>query len=77
MAADGPQPGGLTNDQAITLRRIAFGESDVQLLRRADIERLLERRLITTTASGMALTDSGRKCFDSLPRGIFAMKPMS
>jgi hypothetical protein len=76
MAADAPQLGGLTNDQAITLRRVAFGESDVQLLRRADIERLLQLRLITVAGNDMALTDAGRKCFDSLPRGIFAMKPI-
>jgi hypothetical protein len=67
-------PGKLTDEQAVTLRRIAFGESEVRSLRPADLERLLELRLIAHGADGLELTDLGRDCFDSLPRGVFASR---
>jgi hypothetical protein len=65
----------LTDDEAITLRRIAFGQSDVRSLRRADVDRLLRLRLIAEDKNSMALTISGKEHFDSLPRSLFAIRP--
>ena len=59
----------LTDEEAVTLRRVAFGQSDVRTLRQADLERLLALRLI---AGGSAGPDLGREHFDSLPRAVFA-----
>jgi hypothetical protein len=73
-AAQVLKPGELTDQEAITLRRVAFGESDVGLLRRADIERLLMLCLIAADGTGLTLTSSGRARFDALPRATFAMK---
>lgn len=73
-AANGAQLRNLTDDQAITLRRVAFGESDIRLLRPADIKRLQELRLIAATGSSMTLTNWGRNQFDSLPRATFVAK---
>lgn len=66
--------GDLTGDEAITLRRVAFGESDVRLLRPADIQRLLDLRLIAVVGDDLALTNAGRIHYDSLPRATFAAK---
>jgi hypothetical protein len=74
-AANASQPAELTGDEAITLRRVAFGESDLRFLRHADIQRLLNLRLIATAADGMmALTKAGRTHYNSLPRATFAAK---
>lgn len=69
------RPFTLTDEQATTLRRVAFGESLTRSLRRADLERLLELRLITEGKDGMGLTPSGRAHFESLPRATFAGPP--
>ncbi len=60
----------LTDDEAVTLRRVAFGESEVRMLRRADLDRLLKLRLIEPSKGTMHLTVSGREHFDSLPRPV-------
>jgi hypothetical protein len=73
--ANVPQAQVLTDDEAITLRRIAFGESEVRVLRRADIDRLLQLRLIAAGPQGMVLTRTGKEHFDSLPRASFAARP--
>ncbi len=65
----------LTDEEAVTLRRVAFGESDLRSLRRADIVRLLKLRLIAESGGTMLLTNAGRQHFDSLPRSVFAAKP--
>jgi hypothetical protein len=62
----------LSDDEAVTLRRVAFGQSEVRSLRRADLERLLRLRLIEEVKGGMRLTSSGKEHFDSLPRVVFA-----
>jgi hypothetical protein len=72
--AQAPQSGELTDQEAITLRRVAFGESEVRVLPRSDIDRLVLLRLIAADGTGMVLTNSGRARFDSLPRAMFAMK---
>ena len=68
-------PSKLTPDEAVTLRRVAFGESDERTLRPADLERLLALRLIASGPDGPVLTLSGRALFDSLPRAVFAARP--
>ncbi len=65
----------LTDDEAVTLRRIAFGESDLRSLRRVDVERLRKLRLIADGRSTLVLTVSGREHFESLPRAVFAGRP--
>ena len=70
-----PPPSRLTEAEAVTLRRVAFGESVVRALRQADLERLLELRLIAIGREGPELTVSGRAYFDSLPRAVFAARP--
>lgn len=65
-------PSTLTGDEAVTLRRVAFGESEVRTLRQADLARLLELRLIVSGRDSLELTSSGRTYFDSLPRSVFA-----
>ena len=70
-----PPPSRLTEEEAITLRRVAFGQSDVRSLRQADLARLLELRLIASGRDGPELTLSGRAYFDALPRAVFAARP--
>ncbi|MGE5149103.1 MAG: hypothetical protein ACM3II_03190 [Rhodospirillaceae bacterium] len=71
-----PPPSKLTADEAVTLRRVAFGESDVRTLRPADLERLLALRLIVVGGpDGPELTRSGRDIFNALPRAVFAGRP--
>ena len=70
-----PPPSKLTAEEAVTLRRVAFGESDVRSLRLADLERRLALRLIAGGRDGPVLTPSGRSYFDSLPRAVFAARP--
>jgi hypothetical protein len=69
-----PPPSKLTEAEAVTLRRVAFGQSDVRSLRPADLERLLVLRLIVTGRDGPELTDAGRAHFESLPRACFAAR---
>jgi YbbR domain-containing protein len=64
----------LTDDEAITLRRIAFSESDIRSLRRGDVDRLLKLRLVAEAKNNLVLTISGKEQFDSLPRSLFAAK---
>jgi hypothetical protein len=60
----------LSDDEAVTLRRVAFGESEVRMLRRADLDRLIKLRLIAPSKGTMQLTTSGKEHFDSLPRPV-------
>lgn len=68
-------PINLSADEAVTLRRIAFGESDVRTLRRDDLDKLRTLRLIETTPGGLRLTVGGDELFKSLPRSLFASAP--
>ena len=65
----------LTDDEAVTLRRVAFGESVLRTLRPADITRLLALRLIVRDRDGVVLTTAGKAHFESLPRALFSNKP--
>jgi hypothetical protein len=73
--ANVPPPPTLTDEEAVTLRRIAFGESELRSLRRADIDRLLQLRLITRGGDRMVLTGAGKEHYEGLPRAAFAAKP--
>jgi len=70
-----PQLPNITDEEAVTLRRVAFGQSDIRTLRRADLDQLLQLRLIEEVKGGLRLTISGKEHFDSLPRGVFADAP--
>ena len=69
------RPVTLSDDEAITLRRVAFGESDVKTLRRGDLDRLRALQLIETLGTGVRLTLSGEEHFRALPRSVFASGP--
>ena len=62
----------LTDDEAVTLRRVAFGESEVRSLRRADLDRLMRLKLIVADGNHLQLTSSGRDHLAALPRATFA-----
>ncbi len=68
-------PSKLSEEEAVTLRRVAFGQSDVRSLRPADLARLLALRLIVDGRDGPELTRTGRDAFESLPRAVFAARP--
>ncbi len=68
-------PSRLTQDEEITLRRVAFGQSEVRALRAADLDRLRKLALIEDGKEGPQLTQAGRAHFDSLPKGVFAGAP--
>lgn len=72
--APAPIPPKLTDEEAITLRRIAFGQSEVRALRRDDIDRLRRLALIVASKHGFSLTASGQELVESLPRSLFATK---
>ena len=71
------RPIALSDDEAVTLRRVAFGESELRTLRRADLDRLQELRLIEKSSTGVRLTAHGEEHFKSLPRSVFASGPRS
>jgi hypothetical protein len=58
----------LTTSEQITLRRVAYGQSDPASLSVQDLRRLRELGLIEGPARGPAMTASGQRCFDSLSR---------
>jgi hypothetical protein len=70
-----PSPSQLTDAEAVTLRRVAFGQSEARTLRQADLARLLALRLIVDGRDGPELTRTGRDAFNALPRALFAAKP--
>jgi hypothetical protein len=61
-----PQPAKLTPDEEITLRRVAFGQSEVRAMRRDDLIRLRRLGLIEDAKDGPRLTAAGKRCFDAL-----------
>ena len=77
MTAPGPVggPHALTAEQEVTLRRVAYGQSDVRSLRAQDLEALRERRLISDHRDGPLLTPAGRRAFNALPRAAIQGSP--
>lgn len=69
---DPPMAPVLTDEEAVTLRRVAFGESLVRSLRAADLLRLVALGLVVQSTDSLKLTVSGRKHVDGLPRPLFA-----
>lgn len=60
----------LTPDEEVTLRRVAFGQSDVRAMRAQDLTRLRNLRLIQDSKDGPCLTVSGRERFEELPKAM-------
>jgi hypothetical protein len=58
----------LTEDEEVTLRRVAYGQSEVRSLRRHDLTRLYQMRLIEDSEEGPRLTADGKLRFDVLPK---------
>lgn len=64
----------LTPEEEVTLRRVAFGQSDVRAMRAKDLARLRHLRLIQDGKDGPCLTVSGRQRFDELPKAMLMDK---
>ena len=62
------KPAPLSNNEAITLRRVAFGQSDIGCLRPQDLMRLRSLELIEGGAREPTLTADGKRRFDALPK---------
>jgi hypothetical protein len=60
----------LTPEEEVTLRRVAFGQSDVRAMRAQDLTRLRNLRLIQDGKDGPCLTVTGRQRFDELPKAM-------
>ena len=59
----------LSENEQVTLRRVAFGQSEVRAMRADDLAQLRRLRLIEDGKDGRPqLTADGKKCFDALPR---------
>ena len=65
----------LTPEEEVTLRRVAFGQSDVRAMRAQDLVRLRNLRLIQDGKDGPSLTVSGRQRFDELPKAMLMRAP--
>lgn len=63
-----PAPASLTADEEVTLRRVAFGQSEVRAMRAADLALLRKRRLIEDSKDGPCLTVAGRRHFETLSK---------
>jgi len=58
----------LSADEEVTLRRVAFGQSEVRTMRAADLAHLRRLRLIEDAKDGPKLTASGKVHFEALPK---------
>lgn len=58
----------LTADEEVTLRRVAFGQSEVRAMRQEDLMRLRRLRLIEDAKDGPRLTAYGKLHFQTLGR---------
>ncbi len=63
-----PAKRALTENEEVTLRRVAFGQSEVRAMRREDLAALRALNLIVDHRDGPALTAQGRKVFEALPQ---------
>ncbi|HKV14360.1 MAG TPA: hypothetical protein VJQ81_04905 [Reyranella sp.] len=75
LSANGNPASSLTDEEEVTLRRVAFGESEVKVMRARDLARLRTLRLIEDAKDGPQLTAAGRTVFDSLPKPIGRENP--
>lgn len=69
-STDGHRPIALTDEEEVTLRRVAFGESEVKAMRAHDLARLHRLQLIETSKDGPRLTSTGRAAFEALPKAV-------
>jgi len=69
------RPSLLTDAEAVTLRRVAFGESEAKVMRARDLEQLRRLHLIEDAKDGPRLTAAGRAVFDGLPKAIGRDRP--
>lgn len=58
----------LTADEEVTLRRVAYGQSEERAMRRDDLVRLRWLRLIEDGRDGPQLTAAGKERFESLAK---------
>lgn len=58
----------LTANEQVTLRRVAYGQSEVRAMRRHDLTRLRELKLIEDGKDGPRLTADGKQRFEVLPK---------
>jgi ribosomal protein S19E (S16A) len=63
-----PASAPLSAPQEVTLRRVAFGQSEVRVMRSHDLAELKRQGLIEESKDGPVLTRAGRKRFDALPK---------
>ena len=70
LPTDGRRPIALTDEEEVTLRRVAFGESEVRAMRVHDLARLRRVQLIEDGRDGPQLTAAGRAVFDELPKAM-------
>ena len=62
----------LSTNEEITLRRVAYGQSDIANLRAQDLARLRALDLIKGSAHVPTLTSEGQRRFDGLPKAAMA-----
>lgn len=72
--ANGHRQSALTDEEEVTLRRVAFGESEVKAMRIHDLARLHRLQLIEDGRDGPQLTAAGRAVFDELPKAMGSEK---
>lgn len=72
MTASSTAP--LTAEEEVTLRRVAFGQSEVRAMRREDLARLRQLGLIEDAKDGPRLTAQGRIRFDTLAKAFSPSK---
>jgi ribosomal protein S19E (S16A) len=63
-----PTTASLTLEEEVTLRRVAFGQSEVRAMRREDLDQLRRLGLIEHGKEGPRLTAAGKVRFDSLAK---------
>jgi hypothetical protein len=73
--ANGHRPSALTDEEEVTLRRVAFGESEVKAMRAHDLARLHRLQLIEDGRDGPQLTTAGRAILEGLPKAMGLEKP--
>ena len=66
----GGQLAPLSNNEEVTLRRVAYGQSDIAHLRADDLKRLRALKLIDGSPRVPSLTPAGKQRFDTLAKPV-------
>lgn len=74
LPTDGHRPIALTDEEEVTLRRVAFGQSEVRAMRAHDVARLRRLQLIEDGRDGPQLTAAGRTVFEELTKATGSEK---